>query len=141
MNVLVSTHETQGKRQGDFCFVPDGELLYFSMECDSDRDNVDGRCGCRRSLTGMKTLTGTTTAKIAVVDMTPETFRAHLREAFEGGGWAKAISAEELEAWLQSDSSELLRIAAHFSPGTIVEKRGDTFLTRRTADGYEPPLA
>ena len=63
MNVLVSTCETQGKRPNDFCYVPDGELLYFSMECDSDQDNIDGRCGCRCTLTGMKTLTSTTTEK------------------------------------------------------------------------------
>ena len=53
MKVLVSTHETQGERASDFCWVPDGELVGFAFECDTDRDDIDGGCGCRRAMSGL----------------------------------------------------------------------------------------
>jgi hypothetical protein len=54
MKLLVSTTETQGQRKNDFCFVPEGEILVFAFECDRDRGNPDGPCGCARSMSGVE---------------------------------------------------------------------------------------
>ena len=43
------------------CWCEEGELVRFATECDGER--VDGRCGCRRSMTGMSTLKATTTVR------------------------------------------------------------------------------
>ena len=70
MKVFVATKEGQGLRQNDFSHAEEGELVLFSYGCDRDKDNVDGGCGCRRSMDGFKTLSGTTTFKVVDMEMT-----------------------------------------------------------------------
>ena len=52
MKVLVGTKETQGQRSNDFSWAEDGELVMFGSEC--DREDVDGTCGCRRAMSGLR---------------------------------------------------------------------------------------
>jgi hypothetical protein len=43
------------------------------VACDRDRDNIDGGCGCRRSLAGVVSRRATTTFKVAEIDGDAET--------------------------------------------------------------------
>jgi len=62
MKVLVATEETQGHRKTDFCWTEEGELVFFGSEC--TRETIDGECGCRRSLCGLRTRKATTTFRV-----------------------------------------------------------------------------
>jgi len=130
MKVLVSTNQTQGRKGGDFCFVPEGEIVTFGFECDGE--TVDGSCGCKRSMIGVSCLKGTTTMKVVDLDMAEEdlvsTFIEHLKRA----GWGTA-SSSELRRIAESDVDALVRGIDAFVAGTIIERRGPEFLERRKA--------
>ena len=70
MKVLIATKETQGRRKSDFSHTTDGELVTFGFECDRDRNNIDGGCGCRRTMVGIKSGRGTTTFMVSELDIT-----------------------------------------------------------------------
>jgi len=53
MKLLVATRKTQGQRENDFCWADDGEVLKFTIECGGEP--IDGPCGCRRAMSGVKT--------------------------------------------------------------------------------------
>jgi hypothetical protein len=128
--MLVATRKTQGQRKSDFCWVPEGELVGFAFECDADRGNVDGRCGCRRAMSGVFTHKATTTMKVARVDEddAKKAICDGLRVQF-----SSCISDPEIEAQAEQDFAELARIAESFGEGAIVEKRGSRFNARRLA--------
>ena len=67
MKILVATKEGQGQRKNDFCWAEEGEVVKFPSEC--DRETVDGRCGCRRSMSGANSLKGTKTMKVVEFDI------------------------------------------------------------------------
>jgi len=127
MKVLVSTTLTQGQRKSDFCFADVDELLRFTNECDADKNNIDGRCGCRRSLTGMTTAKGTTTFVVKEVKMTQDEFIERYRQSLKDAG--EELNAV-LEAFIIENAKELVRIAHLLPTGAIVEKRGNKFNTR-----------
>jgi len=65
--IFVATRQTQGQRDNDFCFVPEGEIVTFPVfTCTGEE--ADGACGCRRSLCGVHSSTGTTTVKVALLE-------------------------------------------------------------------------
>ena len=64
MRVLVATKKTQKQRENDFSFVPENELLYFGSQCSGEK--VDGSCGCKRSLVGVKCLMATERARFSM---------------------------------------------------------------------------
>ena len=57
--VLTATAATQGMRKNDFSHTEEGELVTYGLECDCEQ--VDGVCGCKRSLVGRSTHKATTT--------------------------------------------------------------------------------
>jgi hypothetical protein len=59
MKVFVSTKDGQGIRNNDFSWTNEGELVKFALECDGEK--IDGKCGCRRSMSGFDTHKATTT--------------------------------------------------------------------------------
>jgi len=134
MKVLVSTKETQGDwGRRDFCCVPEGELVTFAMECDSD-DRWDGRCGCRRSMVGMECLRATTSFKIEdQPDMTPGEFLSEVRKSFKKAGWAKYHTPEEATAIIREDAQRLTRLACLYPTGTVLGKRGSRIFVRKNA--------
>lgn len=136
MKVIVSTKETQGQRKNDFCWVPEGEPVTFSMECDGE--DVDGSCGCRRALGGMRSDRATTTMKVVEIDITRDEFRAAIRDSLVGSGWIKKDEADAPEhaKWIDGDTDELLRLAACFDAGDVIEKRGEAINVRKS--GVEP---
>jgi hypothetical protein len=55
INVLVSTTVTQGAAPGDFCWLPEGELVArYGVVCASERPDGSG-CGCGRAFAGLIT--------------------------------------------------------------------------------------
>jgi hypothetical protein len=47
MRILVSTKKTQGQRKNDFCWVPEGEIVRFGMECGGEFGRMIARWSCR----------------------------------------------------------------------------------------------
>ena len=121
MNVLTSTKNTQGHRDSDFSWVPEGELVAYSVECETDKNDIDGPCGCRRSLSGLKTRKATTTFRVSTFDSSEDDWLDLVRESNRQAGWGDD---------LEFGSRELLDIAARYSLGTILEKRGDVIQQR-----------
>jgi hypothetical protein len=120
----VATHKTQGKRKNDFAWCEEGEPVGFSLECDGEK--IDGKCGCRRSFSGMQSRKATTTAKVVESGMT-ELDYCTMFGISEQKAWGKdTFTAEELVA----GAKELLEIAAVFAVGDIVEKRGSKIQVR-----------
>ena len=123
MKILVSTKEKQGNRKNDFCFTDDREYVKFGMEC--DRETLDGHCGCKRSMVGVKTLKATTTFKVAEENITMMEYIKILSDSDKKAGWNSQISE------VMKDAEELYRIASIFKLGTILEKRGTKIGVRK----------
>lgn len=133
MKILVSTKEKQGQRKNDFCFVPEGEIVVFGSECDGEA--VDGKCGCRRSLVGVKCSTATTTFKVADIPTTEEELVTRLYESAEKGGWLQFYKTEDgkkrARTLMRKDARELIRVGSFFREGDVVERRGDKLQRRK----------
>jgi hypothetical protein len=123
MKTLVATTKTQGTRKNDFCFVPEGEPVTFGCEC--DREDIDGQCGCRRSMVGLTCRKGTTTMLVADTDMDRAAFIAALADSIKASGFG--LTAEDFAP----EADEIIRIADYFPVGTVLERRGETFRVRR----------
>lgn len=125
---FVATTETQGLRKNDFCFVPEGELLTFpTMICTGEW--ADDRCGCNRSLCGVKSHTATTTAQVVDIG----NHNALVDAIYTGlitGGWGTYSSKTDLLAEAIETAAYLLAEAEEFSLGTIVEYREGQFNSR-----------
>jgi len=126
MKVLVATKETQGRRKNDFSWTDEGEFVGFSFECDGER--VDGRCGCRRAFSGLHSHKATTTARVVEKEMTVEQYLGIYHKSLISAGWIEEGNPLPLES--KGEAMELLRLAATFPTGMVVEKRGDTLQTR-----------
>ena len=129
IKLLVATKETQGKRNNDFCFAEEGEIVVRGSECDGEA--VDGRCGCKRAMCGVKTRTATTTMKVVELDIEPEDVKEQMKESLVKGGWASLMKPKEVEEMVNDSYKENVELAEYFGVGAIVEKRGDTFQSRR----------
>jgi len=131
MKVLVSTEQTQGQRKSDFCFVPEDEILTLGFECDSDRDKIDGGCGCRRSFSGVECRRGTTTAKVIERDdLTVGKLSTLLFDSLIATGAGEVASDRELRHDAEQDAQEMARLAAFFNVGDVIEKRGQKIRSR-----------
>jgi hypothetical protein len=128
MKILVATSKGQGKRKNDFNFCNEGEIVTFSFECDGE--DIDGSCGCRRSLSGTTTRKSTTTMKVIKSSMTKEDVANTIYDSLEKGGWINMMSKEWGIKTASKDTEELLKIASTFKVGDVVEKRGNKFQKR-----------
>jgi hypothetical protein len=126
MKVLVATRDGQGLKRGDFCNAEPGELVRFGSECDGEA--IDGKCGCRRSLVGVKTARGTTTMAVVDQPIDMASYTKAIAAGLRSAGWA-ALGGDTLR-WAEQDASELARIAAAFPVGAVVQRRGNS-LSRR----------
>lgn len=128
MKILVATKLTQGVRANDFCWVPEGELVKFSIPC--GRETIDGRCGCKRSMVGVKCSKSTTTVKVVKTFMVKSTLVNLMADSYVREGWWKFKDAKMLEA-VGRDVDVLLKVARAHKVGEVLERRGDKFLVRR----------
>ena len=128
MRYLASTKSTQGQRKNDFCFVPEGELLKYGSECDGE--NIDGKCGCRRSMVGMICSKSTTTMKVIDLDISEIEMLEKLAASTQRAGFPVT---ENDKGFLLAELKDISRIADYFPVGTILEKRGNQFQVREEA--------
>lgn len=121
--VLVSTTETQGFRDSDFCHAQEGEIVHWTFDCDTDRNDPDGRCGCRRSMTSFDSGFATTTFKVTAIDMSEREFIAKYAKQFTRAHRLSYKQAKECVI-------ELLEVAACFPIDYVLERRGEVIQTR-----------
>jgi hypothetical protein len=140
VKVFVATEDTQGQRDSDFCFVPEGEIVAFvGLVCGTDRDNIDGPCGCNRSLCGVDCCKCTTTFRVidANVDLASQLLGLLYR-----GHWLGGKTIDEAVKIAKKEAAALSKEISKFNVGDIVEKRGDVFQKRNKtiANGEPPPV-
>ena len=123
LKVLRATARTQGKRDNDFCFC-EGELVGFGLECQGEKE-IDGACGCKRSLVGLGTRTGTTTLEVVQIPMDRDQYVTVQKESLRRGGWfVRPEDADDLQKAAEEDADQIVRLAADFKLGSVLEKRG-----------------
>lgn len=133
MKVLVATKETQGNRKNDFSWATEGELVNFpSLVC--DRESVDGKCGCKRSMCGVESLKATTTIRVSDEDMSEADLKEALLKMLKKSGWAKHMKKAELESSITADATELIKLANSFHIDDVLEIRGSKFSCRKLGD-------
>lgn len=125
LKYFVSTHRTQGQRDNDSHSIPDVELVDLASTCHDDPDNRI--CGCARSFVGFDSRQTTTTAEIVESDMTPTEYVGRFFSMLLALGFQ---DTPKLRADAANDATELLRIAAQWPVGTVVERRGDEICVR-----------
>lgn len=132
VKVLVATHEGQGARKSDFCHTIDGEPVYLGFECDGN-DRVDGGCGCQRSFSGFTSHRATTTAKVVECETSSREYVERYMDTMQAAGWFKPEDRGKEQKDFEPMALEMLRIAATFKVGQVVEKRGSKIQNRRAA--------
>lgn len=121
IKVFVATNATQGQRSDDFTFVPEGELLTHSFEC----NNPD--CGCTRSLSGVDCLKATTTMKVIEWD---GDLVAVIGSSLLKGEWDKRLPAQVLDETAQAWAARLVEEASEFEAGEVVGRGENGFYAR-----------
>jgi hypothetical protein len=124
MRLLVATEETQGRRPTDYFCCEEGEVVTFGSEC--TRETVDGPCGCRRGLAGLKSSRAATTFRVVEFEhMDPPALAELLASVLVAQGFY-ASPTEALDEAAET-ASRLAKIASDFPVGTVLERRGDMF--------------
>jgi len=136
INVLRATKQGQGQRANDFSWTTEGELVRRDFPCDNDRRNPDGGCGCGRSMPGLDSSRGTTTAVVAEAEMTREEYIDAIFATYEREGWTK-LGVTRKDAATEADY--LLRVAAQLAVGTVVECRTGVVAAREVAESVAAP--
>ena len=124
MRVLVATQQMQGERHNDFYWCDEGELVTFDP-LHHDGEEVDGSCGCRRSMAGTRTFRPTTTIKVAESDLTKQEYIDFIVDVKDKQGWGGPY-----ERWAP-EIDVLLGIAEQYPVGTVLERRGDIIQVRQ----------
>ncbi len=125
---MVATSETQGRRTNDFFLTAPGELVALPvLICEGE--DVNGSCGCRRSLSGVDTLLATTTAQVQETDLSREEYMQLVEGMLLQGGWHKerGVACREMAEMVGAPA---LTAAATFPSGSILEYRRDRFNQR-----------
>ena len=122
MKILVATKETQGRRTNDFCWCKEGELLMFStFQCSGGF--VDDECGCHRAMSGIETLTATTTMRVVEEDVAVEDLIKRIFDALRQGSWDKMFNDVTLLKKARTIVKEIIEITEEFPPGVVLERR------------------
>ncbi len=122
MKLLVSTKKSQGHRESDFCFLPEGEIVYEGFKCSSGY--ADDKCGCRRALAGITTHKASTTFVVADLPFTPAKLREIVRRSLKEAGWGATPQL------VTHQINVMIAWARPFTPGTVVEYRDGVIQTR-----------
>ena len=128
MKLLVATRQSQGTRGNDFSFTNEGEIVIFGSEC--DREAVDGKCGCKRSLVGIDSSKATTTLKVVEIDITLFDLTEKIYISLSNNGWVMSGKEKEMRAYSNMIACKLQSIADNFPVNAIIERRGEIFQQR-----------
>ena len=127
MKLLTATARTQGKRDNDYHWCVEGELVRFDTVCDRDRRDPANGCGCGRGFAGMSSCRATTTALVRDLPIDRTDLQIALAASLHAAGYLD--DASDLAA-VADEADELIEIAATFEVGDIVERRLDHLRVR-----------
>ena len=131
MKLLTATGERQGERDGDFCFAVEGELVLLGYVCATDRDDLDGGCGCGRSFSGMSSMRATTTALVRDLDVSFDDVRLAVEGFYVSAGMGPDVIGErEFTEMLAETLIEMAEIADAVPVGAVVGRRLDRLVRR-----------
>ncbi len=137
MKILVATEESQGHRANDFCWADEGEIVTFGSECADE--SVDGPCGCRRALRGVRTRKATTTFLVVErSDLGPADLARIVAESLVAGGWYASV--QQAHAAATQDALRLAATALAHAEGTVLERRDEVFRARPWGAPRADPL-
>ena len=128
--IFVSTRETQGQRENDFCTAPEDGLVIFSVRpCEHETD--DPECSCRRSMTCITTKeqTHTTTMKVIIFEGSADSLDEMIKDFLRDEGWVRPAYVQNID---NNYAARLSQEAAKFPVGTVVEYRDGVFSARGT---------
>lgn len=129
MRVLVATSATQGARATDAMHCLDGELVWLVGACRSGLRNPYGQCAAGRSFRGMSSAGDSTTAMVRdIVGLTLDEVILALLAAWDVREDSPLYP--ELLTCAVLQSTEVIGWANQFSPGQVVERRGNTVQAR-----------
>lgn len=123
MKILTATSRTQGRRNSDFTWCVEGEVVTADgIICDRDKlGGADGGCGCGRSWSGLNSHLATTTAMVRDIDgFTHEDLAEAVRSFREQAGWLPAMITEAEAA---EEAAHIAALAAEYTDGAVLEIR------------------
>lgn len=135
LKVFVATSRTQGHRDNDVTHIHGPELVDLTRTCDQNR--ADSGYRCANAFTGLSSGKITTTAEIVERDLTLVQYRNIVHRSLVAAGFD---DDPELRRRAEISADEMVRIAASWPIGTIVERRGANILLRvgpTTSTGQE----
>ena len=130
MKIFVASDNGQGDRKSDYYWLINGEPVMLGFDCDRDRDDIDGGCGCRRGVVGMDSAKAGTTFTVEDRNVTVNQYRRMHLEAYIRQGWLK--EGDSLPSDLRAACDEWADSARNYYVGDVIERRGDT-IQRRSA--------
>ncbi len=139
MKVLTATHETQGRRDNDFCSAVEGEMVLFPpIEC--GHGSIDDHCGCHRSMAGVASHRATTTIKVADRELDPDTYSTMILEGLRDQGYVtdELMADPKVSEWLRDLAEELMHLADAFPVASVIERRGEVVSVRRLGPPRSP---
>lgn len=94
-------------------------------------EDVDGPCGCHRSLVGIRSGEPTTTVEVADVPLDMDRLCADVRASLAAAGWLDCVDDDDVaERWVADIAWELVQAGARFPVGTVLERRGRALQVR-----------
>jgi len=92
---------------------------------------IDGPCGCRRSLVGLRSQQPTTTFQVADLPLAMDDLCAAVRQSLAEAGWLACIDEDDVaDRWVADIAWELVQAGARFPVGAVLERRGRTLQVR-----------
>jgi hypothetical protein len=123
MKVLVATRRTQGDYPDDLFEAIEGELVVAGPECDKP---LEQRCPCSRTFPGAASGGLTSTYRVASLRMARGTYIDLVIDSVRKYGF-DACTGIDIALFLE-------QAAAAFPVGSVLSRRGDTLLVRRTGN-------
>jgi hypothetical protein len=125
MRVLVATSETQGERDGDYCWTVEGEMVRLpGLTC------ADPGCGCNKGWAGLSSSRATTTCKVVERDLDASELLATFTDAFAREGWL--VAGEDTD-WITDFAWEHRKVAEAFPVDTVLGIDNDNVINRGRA--------
>lgn len=132
MKVFAATKSGQGQRDNDFCYVPEDELVIFPVfEC--THEIVDGKCGCKRCMEGIKGHKSTTTFKVVEVPYSEKEFEDIVFNSYLNAGLKEndpktsailhAVNCPTIRDYAKQTAYKIAAMAKYCVPGCILERR------------------
>lgn len=121
MKILIATRQSQGYRDNDFMWAHEGEPVMMPNVCNLDKDHVDGPCGCSRSLTGLYSRKGTTSAMVEDwPELTPALYLLMTYRSMQRSGMASIMSDANAMDFGASSAERIMAFCADLDEGALV---------------------